>query len=152
MNLFLGVEGFDLAALAAPLVVIALPCVGLISALAVLFKSVSWLRGGLGNVVSSLLLCSPWFLPAKLPASACPATPSTPTSTFRAGRSSATASREPPRPLIPKAPLVSPSPSPILKSPISSTGTGCNGLPHHPVSTVFLGGFGGIGDALCLVL
>ena len=51
MNLFLGVEGFSLAALAAPLVVIALPCVGLIAALAVLFESVSWLRGGLGNVV-----------------------------------------------------------------------------------------------------
>jgi ABC-type transport system involved in multi-copper enzyme maturation permease subunit len=51
MNLLLGTEGLDLIALAAPLVIIALPCVGLIAALAVLFESLSWLRGGFGNVV-----------------------------------------------------------------------------------------------------
>jgi hypothetical protein len=51
MNLLAGTVGFDLAALAAPLVIIALPCVGLVAALAVLFESISWLRGGLGNVV-----------------------------------------------------------------------------------------------------
>ncbi len=50
MNLLAGVARFDLAALAAPLLIIALPCVGLVAALAVLFESVSWLRGGLGNV------------------------------------------------------------------------------------------------------
>jgi hypothetical protein len=51
MNLLAGTAGFNLAALAAPLVIIALPCVGLVTAVAVLFESVSWLRGGLGNVV-----------------------------------------------------------------------------------------------------
>ena len=51
MNLLLGTEGFDLVALAAPLIIIALPCVGMIAALAVLFESISWLRGGFGNVV-----------------------------------------------------------------------------------------------------
>jgi hypothetical protein len=51
MNLLAGTAGFNLAALAAPLVFIALPCMGLVAALAVLFESISWLRGGLGNVV-----------------------------------------------------------------------------------------------------
>lgn len=51
MNLLAGTAGFNLAALAAPLVLIALPCMGLVAALAVLFESISWLRGGLGNVV-----------------------------------------------------------------------------------------------------
>lgn len=51
MNLLAGTAGFDLATLATPLVIIALPCVGLVAALAVLFESISWLRGGLGNVV-----------------------------------------------------------------------------------------------------
>ena len=51
MNVVLGTEGFDLLALAAPLVVIALPYLALIAAFAVLFESVSWLRGGLGNIV-----------------------------------------------------------------------------------------------------
>lgn len=50
MNLLAGTRGFDLAALAAPLVFIALPCMGLVAAIAVLFESISWLRGGLGNV------------------------------------------------------------------------------------------------------
>jgi hypothetical protein len=40
-----------LAALAAPLIFIALPCVGLVAAMAVLFESIHWLRGGFGNVV-----------------------------------------------------------------------------------------------------
>ncbi|CAG0995055.1 hypothetical protein ANRL3_03062 [Anaerolineae bacterium] len=51
MNLLSGTTGFDLAALAAPLVIIAIPGMGLAAAFAVLFESVSWLRGGLGNVV-----------------------------------------------------------------------------------------------------
>jgi len=50
MNLLAGTAGFDLWALAAPLVFIALPCMGLVAAIAVLFESISWLRGGLGNV------------------------------------------------------------------------------------------------------
>lgn len=50
MNLLVG-AGLDLWALAAPLVIIALPCMALIAALAVLFETVGWLRGGLGNVV-----------------------------------------------------------------------------------------------------
>jgi hypothetical protein len=51
MNLLAGAAGFDLAALAAPLVIIALPCVALVAAIAVLFESVSWLRGALGNIL-----------------------------------------------------------------------------------------------------
>lgn len=51
MNLLASTAGFDLWALAAPLVFIALPCMAVVAALAVLFESISWLRGGLGNVV-----------------------------------------------------------------------------------------------------
>jgi hypothetical protein len=51
MNLLLGTHDLDLLALAAPLVVIALPSVALIAAFAVLFESIGWLRGGLGNVI-----------------------------------------------------------------------------------------------------
>jgi hypothetical protein len=51
MNLLAGIPGFNLAALAAPLLIIALPSVGLIAAFAVLFESIGWLRGGLGNLV-----------------------------------------------------------------------------------------------------
>ena len=51
MQLVSGTAGFDLVALAKPLIVIALPSVGLIAAFTVQFESVSWLRGGLGNVI-----------------------------------------------------------------------------------------------------
>ena len=51
MQLLLGTAGFDIVALAKPLIVIALPSVALIAAFAVLFESVRWLRGGLGNVL-----------------------------------------------------------------------------------------------------
>ena len=51
MNLVLGRESFNLLALAAPLLVIALPFMGLIAAFAVLFESIAWLRGGLGNLI-----------------------------------------------------------------------------------------------------
>ena len=55
MALGLGNAGLDIVALVAPLVLIALPWVGLVAALAVLSESVSWLRSGLGNVVYSIL-------------------------------------------------------------------------------------------------
>jgi hypothetical protein len=51
MNLFSGVAGFSLTALAAPLVIIAIPSVAMIAAFAILFESVRWLRGGLGNII-----------------------------------------------------------------------------------------------------
>lgn len=51
MNLLLGTHDLNLLALAAPLVVIALPGAALIAAFAVLFESLGWLRGGLGNVI-----------------------------------------------------------------------------------------------------
>jgi hypothetical protein len=51
MNLLADSAGFDLLTLAAPLVFIALPSMALVAALAVLFESVHWLRGGLGNIV-----------------------------------------------------------------------------------------------------
>ena len=41
----------DLWALLAPLLLVALPAMGLVAALAVLFETVGWLRGGLGNVI-----------------------------------------------------------------------------------------------------
>ncbi|MCG2784502.1 MAG: hypothetical protein L6461_05305 [Anaerolineae bacterium] len=50
MNLLIGTP-LDLWALLAPLVIIALPCMALIAAFAVLFESIGWLRGGFGNVV-----------------------------------------------------------------------------------------------------
>jgi hypothetical protein len=50
MNLLIGAS-LDLWAIAAPLLLLALPCMGLIAALAVLFETISWLRGGLGNVI-----------------------------------------------------------------------------------------------------
>jgi hypothetical protein len=51
MNMLVGIGGLDLIALAAPLIIIALPCVGLVAAVAVLFESTHWLRGALGNIV-----------------------------------------------------------------------------------------------------
>ena len=50
MNIFVGTP-LDLWALVAPLVIIALPCMALVAAFAVLFESIGWLRGGFGNVV-----------------------------------------------------------------------------------------------------
>src|SRR5690606_7530014 len=50
-NLLADPAGFDLIKLATPLVLIALPSTALVAALAVLFESVHWLRGGLGNIV-----------------------------------------------------------------------------------------------------
>jgi hypothetical protein len=51
MNLLAGTADFDLWALAAPLLFVALPCMALVAAVAVLFESIPWLRGGLGNIV-----------------------------------------------------------------------------------------------------
>jgi hypothetical protein len=50
MNLLVGAR-LDLWALIAPTLLIALPCLALIAALAVLFETIGWLRGGLGNVI-----------------------------------------------------------------------------------------------------
>lgn len=50
MNLLVGAS-LDLWALTAPILIIALPCMTLIAALAVLFETIGWLRGGLGNVI-----------------------------------------------------------------------------------------------------
>jgi hypothetical protein len=55
MNLWFGSGGLDIVALVAPLVLIGLPWLGLIAALAVLFESVVWLRGGLGNIIYFVL-------------------------------------------------------------------------------------------------
>ena len=51
MNLAVGVQGFNLWALCQPLLLVALPGMAVIAAVAVLFETVGWLRGGLGNVV-----------------------------------------------------------------------------------------------------
>lgn len=51
MNLFFGSTPLDLWALTAPLFFIALPCLAVVAALAVLFETIGWLRGGFGNVV-----------------------------------------------------------------------------------------------------
>ena len=55
MVLLFGAGSLDVAALVTPLALIALPCVDLIAALSLLFESVPWLRGGMGNVVYFLL-------------------------------------------------------------------------------------------------
>jgi hypothetical protein len=49
MNLFIGGK-LDIWAIAAPLVFVALPCMAVVSAVAVLFESILWLRGGMGNI------------------------------------------------------------------------------------------------------
>ncbi|MCZ2289661.1 MAG: hypothetical protein LC138_12570 [Anaerolineales bacterium] len=51
MNLFFSHAPLDLWALTAPLLFIALPCMAIVAALAVLFETIGWLRGGFGNVV-----------------------------------------------------------------------------------------------------
>jgi ABC-type transport system involved in multi-copper enzyme maturation permease subunit len=55
MTLWFGSGGLDLVALLTPLVLLGLPWLGLVAALAVLFESAAWLRGGLGNVVYLVL-------------------------------------------------------------------------------------------------
>ncbi len=69
MNLWFGHGGLDIVALAAPLVWIGLPWLGLVAALAVLFESVAWLRGGLGNIAYFVLfmaLISATIVPAAM--------------------------------------------------------------------------------------
>ena len=56
MNLWFGQGGLDIVALVEPLVLIGLPWLGLVAALAVLFESIVWLRGGLGNIAYFFLL------------------------------------------------------------------------------------------------
>jgi len=51
MNLLAGTAEFDLWALTAPLLFIALPCMAIVAAVAVLFETIAWLRGGLGNIL-----------------------------------------------------------------------------------------------------
>ncbi|HEX6302540.1 MAG TPA: hypothetical protein VFZ76_00005 [Anaerolineales bacterium] len=51
MNLLAGEAPVDLWALISPLLLIAVPCMAIVAALAVLFEMIGWLRGGLGNVV-----------------------------------------------------------------------------------------------------
>ena len=51
MNHFFGSAPLDLWALVAPLLFLALPCMAVVAALAVLFETISWLRGGFGNIV-----------------------------------------------------------------------------------------------------
>jgi hypothetical protein len=51
MNLLVGKAPLDWWVLISPLLFIALPLMALVSALAVLFETIGWLRGGFGNVV-----------------------------------------------------------------------------------------------------
>lgn len=51
MNVFWGVEPINIGSIITPMILIALPLVAFVSALAVLFESITWLRGGLGNLV-----------------------------------------------------------------------------------------------------
>jgi hypothetical protein len=69
MNLLFGSGDLDIVALVGPLVLIGLPLLALVAALAVLFESVAWLRGGLGNVVYAvlfLILISSTIVPAAM--------------------------------------------------------------------------------------
>ncbi len=51
LNLLADPAGFNLLTLAAPLVLIGIPGMALVAAFAVLFESITWLRGGLGNIL-----------------------------------------------------------------------------------------------------
>lgn len=51
MNLLVGKAPLELWALASPLLLIGLPCMAVVAAIAVLFETLGWLRGGFGNVV-----------------------------------------------------------------------------------------------------
>ncbi|MDO9086899.1 MAG: hypothetical protein Q7U53_11905 [Anaerolineaceae bacterium] len=51
MNIFLGTEDFNLLAYISPIFLIAIPFMAIVAAIAVLFETISWLRGGFGNVV-----------------------------------------------------------------------------------------------------
>jgi len=51
MNLLVGKAPLDWWALVSPLLFIALPCMAIVAALAVLFETIGWLQGGFGNVV-----------------------------------------------------------------------------------------------------
>jgi hypothetical protein len=51
MNIFLGTEDFNLLAFISPILLIAFPFMAIVAALAVSFETISWLRGGFGNVV-----------------------------------------------------------------------------------------------------
>jgi hypothetical protein len=55
MVLWFGQGGLDIVALVEPLILIGLPWMGLVAALAVLFESIGWLRGGLGNIAYFVL-------------------------------------------------------------------------------------------------
>ncbi len=62
MALWVAADTFELAAIVAPLALISLPCMAIVAALAVLFETISWLRGGLGNVIYFFL-----FMVAMIP-------------------------------------------------------------------------------------
>lgn len=51
MNLLLGSTAIDLWALVAPLLIISMPFMAIVAAVAVLFETIGWLRGGLGNII-----------------------------------------------------------------------------------------------------
>ena len=51
MQLFSSEAALDPWALLAPFLLVALPCMGFIAGLTVLFESIPFLRGGLGNVI-----------------------------------------------------------------------------------------------------
>lgn len=51
LNLLADPAGFNLLTLATPLVLIGIPNMALVAAFAVLFESITWLRGGLGNII-----------------------------------------------------------------------------------------------------
>jgi hypothetical protein len=55
MNLLVGTADMDLGAMSAPLLFVALPCMALVAALAALFETIHWLRGGLGNIIYFIL-------------------------------------------------------------------------------------------------
>jgi hypothetical protein len=57
MQLISGIEGgFNLWILAAPFLIISIPSMAVVAALAILFESIKWLRGGIGNVLYFFLI------------------------------------------------------------------------------------------------
>ena len=71
MDLLVGISSFNMWALVAPLLFVALPCMALVAAFAVLFESIRWLRGGLGNVayffLFNLLIIPGLFIRVNVP-------------------------------------------------------------------------------------
>ena len=70
MLILRGEAAFEPVPLLAPLLVIGLPAIALVSSLAILFESIRWLRGSLGNIVFFFLFIFTMLIPLQDPGKA----------------------------------------------------------------------------------